>query len=475
MTHLLVLLLSACGDPPQDTATPPVDAPLENYSPAAECADCHPRQYAEWRQSMHAYAAKSPVFDAMAAKAFRDTSGEVGTFCTGCHTQAGTRAGEPGSTTAATRSDLSLEGITCDFCHSATGHSGPIGNTNIVSEPGMVKVGPYADGTSAYHASAQSDFITSPDFCGSCHDVFKFPGLRIEEAYTEYVVSPAAEEAVRCQDCHMGVTPGVPGERPVGPSAVVEGVPGPDREVTSHAFVGPDYSLIDAFPFPDDLAASAEAQAAYLEKVEVLLSNAGRLRDLSARALAGSESLAVRVDLTLENLISGHGFPTGFTSERQVWIELTITDRDGTVYPVSGDLDAWGDLRDAHSWAVGSGAAARDAQLVNLQSENFVSRHGYDAAGDQLPLMDANDIEESSTIFPFDASSILKNNLEPLEQRPVSYVAELPLEARPPFTVTARLHYRNLPPYLLRALHLDDLVDRLHVFTIDEAQVTINP
>ena len=36
-------------------------------------------------QSMHAYAAHSPVFDAMAQKAFRDTSGEVGTFCTSCH------------------------------------------------------------------------------------------------------------------------------------------------------------------------------------------------------------------------------------------------------------------------------------------------------------------------------------------------------------------------------------------------------
>ena len=39
------------------------------FSTAKECGECHPSHMEEWEQSMHAYAAHSPVFDAMAQKA----------------------------------------------------------------------------------------------------------------------------------------------------------------------------------------------------------------------------------------------------------------------------------------------------------------------------------------------------------------------------------------------------------------------
>ena len=41
--------------------------------------------------------AHSPVFDAMAAKAFRDSGGGIGTFCTGCHAPFGRAENEPGT------------------------------------------------------------------------------------------------------------------------------------------------------------------------------------------------------------------------------------------------------------------------------------------------------------------------------------------------------------------------------------------
>ena len=117
MIHILLLSCSF-----EDNAATPID--LEQYAPpresditvedvgadvefssAKQCGECHPNQFSEWQQSMHAYAAHSPVFDAMAQKAFRDTSGEVGTFCTGCHSPIGTIYGEDGMTTASERSD----------------------------------------------------------------------------------------------------------------------------------------------------------------------------------------------------------------------------------------------------------------------------------------------------------------------------------------------------------------------------------
>ena len=102
-------LLIACGseNSEEDTSSPgdteigadsSVDHPTgpPNYQSAEVCAECHPRQYSEWRQSMHSYAAVSPVFEAMNAKALRDSSGDVGTFCTGCHAPVGTAFGEGG-------------------------------------------------------------------------------------------------------------------------------------------------------------------------------------------------------------------------------------------------------------------------------------------------------------------------------------------------------------------------------------------
>ena len=121
MRILGVLFLLACGP---DAIAPAVDSPVEpadtssmtdsgitdevaGYESAEACAECHPVHYDEWRQSMHAYAAKSPVFDAMAAKAYRDTAGEIGTFCTGCHSPFGDAEGEGGALVASQRSDLS--------------------------------------------------------------------------------------------------------------------------------------------------------------------------------------------------------------------------------------------------------------------------------------------------------------------------------------------------------------------------------
>jgi hypothetical protein len=37
--------------------------------------------------------------------------------------------------------------------------------------------------------------------------------------------------------------------------------------------------------------------------------------------------------------------------------------------------------------------------------------------------------------------------------------------------IEVALHYRNLPPYVLRALQLDAYVDQLKIFTLDEVVI----
>jgi hypothetical protein len=436
-----------------DVTVEDVGADVE-FSSASDCAECHPSHYAEWQQSMHAYAAHSPVFDAMAMKAFRDTSGEVGTFCTGCHSPIGTIYGEDGTTTASERSDISLDSVSCEVCHSSVDHSSPIGNLSLYFTSTGEKYGPHGSQEVEGHTSVQSDFVSSPVLCGSCHDVFNFPGLRIEEAFSEYVISPAASEGIRCQDCHMGPIPGVVSSREVGPIAFVEGKEYPDRERSNHRFIGPDYSLIDGFPFPDDLEASELAQQEMLGQIQVLLENAVKISDVRLQRENGEFALEIDV----ESLVSGHNVPTGFTSERQLWVEVTVYSQQGEQIFTTGDLDTYGDIKDSHSWDVASGLIDEDEQLVNFQSKN-VLRHGEV----ELP-------EIKETIFPFDADYIEKHSLRPLELRTVEYnFATIPGQ----LTIDVALKYRNLPPYLLRALQLDELVERLQIFTIDQVQVQL--
>jgi len=441
------------GVPQTDTPTPDDDdddtGMIEfDHRSAKWCAECHPSQYSEWRESMHRYAAHSPVFDKMALKAFRDTAGGTGTFCTGCHSPLGTMDGEPGTTTAAERSEISLEGVNCVVCHQAVSHAQPIGNTSLEIDLSAKIQGPFSDAIGGGHDSVKGELIDKPELCGSCHDVFNFPGLRIEEAYTEYQSSPAAEDGVRCQDCHMGPNPGVVSERTIGKAAVMPGIDLPDRTLSSHRFVGPDYSLIDRFPY-DDVERSAEAQEEMLSQIDTLLKNAVKIADVYTEESTDETLLTVVV----KSLTSGHNVPTGFTSERQLWVEVVASD-DGNILFSSGDLDTYGDLRDHLSWSVIADEAELDEQLVNFQSLNLLR------VGDVA----ISTPEVYETIFPFDADYIVRRSLKPLEERRLQYtLPPLPEDAE----VTIRLRYRNLPPYILRALQLDELVERLQVFDID--------
>jgi hypothetical protein len=96
-----------------------------------------------------------------------------------------------------------------------------------------------------------------------------------------------------------------------------------------------------------------------------------------------------------------------------------------------------------------------DEDLVNFQSLNLLR------AGDFL----VSGYVVYETVFPFDADYIFRRSLAPLEARSFAY----PLPALGPSArIEVGLHYRNLPPYVLHRLQLDEYVDRLQIFTIDD-------
>ena len=276
----------------------------------------------------------------------------------------------------------------------------------------------------AIHTDAKKFFtLVTPGFCGVCHDVNLLNGFRLEETFSEYKTSPSAKQGITCQDCHMGTEPGRPSGYAVAPAARVGDIETKPRKRTNHMFPGPDHSVIHPGIFPhnteaaklatirewlafdyeagwgtDEFEDTVPEDAVFPERWDSvddrydardMLDQQFALLDeyMAQRKLVLQEGFTlgevvteradeqgIRFKVQVRNNTTGHGVPTGFDAERLVYLQVTVTDRDGKVTFKSGDLDPNGDLRDSHSLYVHNGELPLDPYLFNLQSK-FITRN----------------------------------------------------------------------------------------------------
>jgi hypothetical protein len=482
-----------------------------DFPSAKECKVCHAKQYREWSRSMHAYAQHSPIMEAFNLSLIERTSGTIGTFCTRCHTPLGTALGENGSRRNVNRSRLSMQGVTCVVCHRL---ARPYYKANVrrALVPGRLletcMYGPFTDVVSQErnaHASAGSRHLKTSAFCGACHDVTSPEGFRLEEAYSEWQNSPAAKQGITCQQCHMGPIPGVPiadDQRPLGRAAVVPDVDPtliPLRRLSDHTFAGPDYSLLPDTEFPEKLDWMYEVDyrdyknlSAYHRKTldqlrrrnrrqlkiarnkrYELLKNAATICVTSPSTAVAGSRVKIHVDVTSK--FSGHNFPTGFTAERQAWVEVTLTDPFGVVVFQSGNLDKNGDLLDEHSYRVAAGKLHYDRHLLNFQS-TFAA---LTARGTERPvLLSVNrHLTPLNILRPATGISasfgrpanfrIAKASIPPLATIGRNYPVRIP-NCPGPYRLDISLNFRNLPPSLLDRIGTPHLKHLLEVVVIDE-------
>ncbi len=482
-----------------------------DFPSAKQCRACHPKQYDEWSRSMHHYAQHSPIFEAFNLALLERTSGTLGTFCSRCHTPLGTALGENGLRRNVHRSRLSMEGITCVVCH-RVGPNYYKSNGRLAIEPGALPdgclYGPFEDSVSASleaHDSRAKPFIKTSAFCGTCHDVNNPQGLRLEEAFSEWQNSPAARRGITCQACHMGPEPGVPipdDQRPWGRAAEVPGVDPeriPLRPLSNHTFTGPDYSLLPDTEFPhkldwmyehdyrdtanltphqqrtlDDLRRSNRRHLRIAaEQRYRLLQRSARLTVHSPQHARPGQRVSVRVDV--KNLVAGHNFPTGFTAERQLWVELTVWDPRGRVIFRTGDLDANGDLRDEHSHAVAAGHLPRDRYLTNFQ--NYFTALTNRGTERTVVLSVNRHLRPINILRPATGIAmsigrpagfrIAKASIAPLATATCRYPIWLS-DCEGPHRLLVRLNFRNLPPILLDEIGTPHLKKLLEIVVIDQ-------
>jgi hypothetical protein len=431
------------------------------FPSAKKCQKCHEGHFREWSVSPHAYAQLSPVFNAMSNALIKLTNGTNGDFCIRCHTPVGMALNEPINISNLDRPPTTREGVTCTNCHrinqpwgkiSARHHLvpgnlqqpiyGPRGNDileQVLANPdkyGPLKTGgedPSIRANPIHRESIPFFQMTTPAFCGSCHDVFAPNGFRLEDAFSEFKTSPAARiKHQTCQDCHMGLVPGVASGFAEAPAARVGNVTTPPRKRTNHMFVGPDYSIIHPglyphnvraireengpadqglatmrewlqfdphspwgteefeanvpkdYPFPPAWADAKRRRLAreILNEQYQLLAEATRARhqilstgyQLGDIEVERASDRGICFKIKVFNGTDGHGVPTGFDAERLVILRVTVTDSLGKVIHESGDLDPNGDVRSAHSSYVHNGRLPLDKELFSLQTK-FITRN----------------------------------------------------------------------------------------------------
>ena len=341
---LLCLAVAACGEDAAPKYT------VERLQDPGTCMECHPKHYAQWSGSMHAYAIEDPVFRAMHARGQRETGGALGLFCVNCHAPMAVRNGTITEANVATFDLATLspaeDGVTCYFCHNiesvVTDHNAQL----EVAMDQTMRGGLQRPVESPAHHSAYDQRMdserNSSELCGACHDVITPAGVHLERTFAEWKgsVFGASEDPtikLTCGNCHMEPTTDVVADNPA------LDVPLRPLGVHDHMFPAIDQALT---PFPR----MAEQAAAIDEILRPSLAIVGPRPRTSTRAPGGicldpPGTLTVRVD----SFNVGHSFPSGVAHDRRAWVEVIAYRADGTtafesgVVPDQTDPDEIGD------------------------------------------------------------------------------------------------------------------------------------
>lgn len=466
-----------------------------DYSVAENCASCHPTQYSEWLQSQHANAQISPTNIFMTTLTLDPKiHNELGfvaknedvDFCIRCHAPIGNLLDDGSGKTHNDRvapltmddgrNNVSVQGITCVVCHTISNRNG--GNdANFSPSPGAASgnfIGQFGSGGANdppslgndFHSGSSSSFITSSQFCETCHEVTRADGIPLQRTYAEWLLTPFNDpkNPTNCQDCHMRNTPGRPGQMTLGQAAAdnaqygIDG-PLPVRYLSNHSFIGSDFGLLDDYPYNGVIAPKSGNAQADQQANQAVINGTLQQRKESLTGMAtvqvqgpgqAQESNGnLNVGVTVTNTQVGHELPAGFSFERELWLHVVAKDSTGKVIFESGDFGPDGDLRDiisteyqkrhpdidfaTHCGPVDLNDPYLDKFLVNFQSQLICI--GSD--GKPYPV-----------INPLIATGLATFGLQYDKPQTVSY--PIPVSGvKGPITVTVELKFRNLNPYLL--------------------------
>lgn len=304
----------------------------------------------------------------------------------------------------------------------------------------------------------------------------------------------------------MGKKPGIKSGYAEGPVAHIGGKPTPDARVTNHQFPGPDYSIVhpgifphstegpeiasftdwlsfdyragwgsdifenvnnSGYPFPDAWKSHEKRRDAHefiqLQIERLANSDVARYQLLRRGYQFGkfvveeNSDAGIAFNVEIKNGTDGHNVPTGFDAERLVFVQVTVTDKNGAVVFRSGDRDPNGDVRDFLSRYVHNWEVPADPYLLSLESDflGLTVRGGYrpeiltvNYSQTALPFVRPNTASSLLTGRP-PATRKLVRALPPNGTRWGEYkVAAEELTGKAPYSVNLKFISQMVPAHL---------------------------
>jgi hypothetical protein len=345
--------------------------------------------------------------------------------CIGCHSPGAFLAGEmiPEIPTSPdnhwnkqdgfkTRAD---RGIFCDFCHTISHFKNePPFNHDYIStatEAVDTKFGDLEFPWSPHHETATSEIYEDPMMCSTCHNELNPYNIWVKATFTEYEDSPYPFKAIICQTCHMPTMSGKPAKM---------GITRPHN--SDHWFGGGFSQFVEG----------AATVTINIDKPE----------------FRPGEKVNFSVDV--QAVATGHKFPTGSTEERDVWLRLSLTDKNGSELlhiPVPKNPN---DPNDKYF--------ITSNEMVAYPSHSKLSEPiSRDALpeGDRLFHSAFLDSEGQFTYAQWFCVKEIENRLEPLKVRTENYVFTIPETIKGDIYLQAKLNYRRMPDSLADFLKID--------------------
>jgi len=319
------------------------------------CGECHEQQFREWNGSIHSLAFKDPVYQGELVKAVKAVGHEISRQCEGCHTPVGVVTGEVKGPGLTGLSSITLQGVSCDVCHSVSGAthwqtpSHEPENGSLVLSPGvetekgqvLVKRGPFkpsAECGGGFHECVESGLHLQADLCAGCHQVYHYDAhFPLEATYLEWKHGPYAQNTVLCQDCHMVEIDTF--------KKVADQFYHPERSEYRHYFNGANFLLSFLGSAAAKRAGNAELAEATMKQYAMAVERLQSAAGLEVTP-AYHDGRLTEVQVRVKNLRAGHNLPTSLTNVRQMWLEVTAKDQDGRVLMSSGSVQADGTLPD---------------------------------------------------------------------------------------------------------------------------------
>jgi len=387
--------------------------PYDRYERPEACATCHLDINRQHEQAMMSQAFvhhwdEIEYFELAVPHAEKEPKvAGVKAGCNGCHAPLAFLAGEipPQRPSAGTRAN---EAVSCDICHTVTGFEGDVPfNFNWITSPGKVKYGPRDGIESPHHDSKKSDFLSSAEFCGTCHNEKDPWGLFVKATHLEWKEGPQGKAGIVCQDCHM--PPAAGRSAPMGEERA---------DIRQHLFHG------------------AHDRGKLSGVIEV------RIHPESREAEPGETQ---RLTAVLVNAKAGHKVPTGSAEERVLWLHVEATDAKGTTYHLP--VEPKGFAGEDYTIASSKTLAYQDiGDIKGLSGFAGLPRDGIVPDGDRIFRLPYLDPQGRMTIAQWNTASFGPDyRLAPLAAVTETFAWKLPANLPPgEVAVRATVHYSRL-------------------------------